>query len=95
MLPKTSFTQVGWSFCVVTVSKNNFQKIRLLSSRWRKTTKSRLCTNPLGAPPPSPLQGEKHINAAENVLYIGWMVILCGHNIKKLRFLSCPGEKLH
>ena len=30
--------------------------------------------------------GEKHVNMAQNMLYIAWMVILGGHNIKKTSF---------
>ena len=43
----------------------------------------------LGSPPPPPppdpipKQGEKHVNTAQNMLYIPWMVILGGDNIKK------------
>ena len=51
---------------------------------------SRLCTNPLGDPPPPPhlipKSGEKHVNTAYNMFYIPWMVILGGHNIKKNSF---------
>ena len=45
-----------------------------------------LCTNPLGIPPPSdptPKECENHINNARNMLYLGWMVTLSGHNVKK------------
>ena len=36
-------------------------------------------------PPPHPIpkKGEKHINTAQNMLYIAWMVIVTGHNVKK------------
>ena len=51
---------------------------------------SKLCTNPLGAPPPPtdliPKWGEKHVNTTYNMLYIPWMVILCGHHIKRISF---------
>ena len=44
----------------------------------------------LGRPPPPPdlipKSGEEHVNTAQNMLYIPWMVILGGHNIKKLTF---------
>ena len=51
---------------------------------------SRLCTNPLGDPPPPPdlfpKQGENHVNTAKNMLYIPWVVILGDDNIKKVSF---------
>ena len=50
---------------------------------------SRLCTNPLGTPPPPdliPKLGEKHVNTAKNMLSIAWMVILSYHGIKKISF---------
>ena len=49
---------------------------------------SRLCTNPLEDPPPDviPKSGEKHVNTAENMLYIAWMVILGDHDVKKVSF---------
>ena len=50
---------------------------------------SRFCTNPFGGPPPPdllPKQGKKHANGAENMLYVPWMVILGGHNIRKTTF---------
>ena len=40
----------------------------------------------LGRSPPArpiPTSGEKHINTAQNMLYIPWMVILGDHGIKK------------
>ena len=43
----------------------------------------------LGSPPPPnaiPKKGERDVNTAENVLYIPWMVILRGRNIKKKSF---------
>ena len=52
-----------------------------------KSCISKLCTNPLGAPPPPPellpKYAEKQVNTPKNLLYIAWMVILGGHNIKK------------
>ena len=33
-----------------------------------------------------PKNGEKHITSAYNVLYIPWMVIFGGHNIRKKSF---------
>ena len=55
---------------------------------------SRLCTNnPLRDthPPkhPIPRWGEKQINTAKNMLYIAWVVMVSGHNIKKISFGSC------
>ena len=29
---------------------------------------------------------EEHVNTAQNMLYVPWMVILCGHNIIKTSF---------
>ena len=42
---------------------------------------------PWEPPPPRdliPKYGENHVNTAYNMVYIPWMVILCGHNIKKI-----------
>ena len=52
---------------------------------------SRFCTNPFEGPPPPPpdllpKQGEKHANGAKNMLYVPWMFILGGHNIRKTSF---------
>ena len=53
--------------------------------------------SPPSPPPPDlkPEMGEKQVNAAYNMLYIPWMVILGDHDIKKTlsknSFLSCPG----
>ena len=35
---------------------------------------------------PIPRYGEKHINAAQNMLYIAWMVMLGGHSTKINKF---------
>ena len=44
----------------------------------------------LGNPPPPPdlipKLDEKHVNTAQNMLYIAWMVILGDHGIKKTSF---------
>ena len=39
-------------------------------------------------PPPHPIpkQAAKRLNAAQNVLYVAWTVILGVHNIKRSRF---------
>ena len=37
---------------------------------------------------PTPKLGEKHTNTAYNMLYIAWMVILGGHNIRKISFAN-------
>ena len=40
---------------------------------------------PLHPPPPqTPQWGEKHINRVSNMLYIGYLMIWDGHNIKKI-----------
>ena len=75
---------------MITVSKKtSFENFDFELPRVKKCI-SRLCTNPLGAPPPPPhlipKLGEKQVNTAQNMLYIAWMVILSGHNIKKTSF---------
>ena len=76
---------------MVTISKKQVLETPIFELSRVKNCISRLCTNPLGAPPPPPNQqtlqyGEKHPNMAYNMLYIAWMVILGGHNIKKTSF---------
>ena len=51
-----------------------------------------LCTNLLGPPPPPaprdlvPQNGEKHINTAQNLLYIAWVVFFGDGKIIKTNF---------
>ena len=52
--PKTCFTYLGWSFWVVTISKEQVSKTSIFELPGVKNCISRLCTNPLEAPPPPP-----------------------------------------
>ena len=64
-----------------------------------KKCMSKLCTNPLGQPPPRRTQHRNKVNGLQP-LYIAWMVILLDHIIKKMSFKNIDfsatrGEKLH
>ena len=52
--PKTCFTYLGWSFYVIMVSKKQVSKTSIFELPGVKNCISRLCTNPLGDPPPHP-----------------------------------------
>ena len=75
---------------MITISKKQVSKTLIFELPKVKNCISRLCTNPLGDPPPPrdliPKLDEKHANTAYNMLYIPWMVILGDHNIKKTSF---------
>ena len=68
MRAKTCFTYLGYSFYVITVSKKQVSKTSIFELPGVKNCISRLCTNPLGDPPPPPdlipKSGEKHVNTA-------------------------------
>ena len=74
---------------MVIISKTQVSKTSIFELPRVKNCISRLCTNPLGPPPPPdliPKLDEKHVNTAKNMLYIAWMVILGNHGIKKVSF---------
>ena len=82
------------------ISFENFDFRAVQSENLHEQVVHQSLGNPPPPPDPIPKQGEKHVNAAQNVLYIAWMVILGDDNINKMSFnnfdfRAVQSEKLH
>ena len=76
---------------MITISQKQVSKTSIFELSGLKKLHKQVVHPSLGrpAPPPPdliPKSGEKHVNTAQNMLSIAWMVILGGHNIKKTSF---------
>ena len=63
------------------IKKIGFRNLQFLAAEGRKL-QSKLCPIPLGSPPPP----SKHPNRDQNMLYIGYLIIVIDQNIKKIGF---------
>ena len=71
------------------IKKISFGKFPFLSCRGLpENCISRLCAlDPLVPPPPhTPKLGEKHMKRGQNMLYIGYLIILDGQSMEKINF---------
>ena len=72
------------------IKKVSFQNFNFRAAQGEELHKQVVYQSPRSPPPPPkdliPKWGENHINTAYNMLYIPWMVILCGHNIIQMIF---------
>ena len=72
---------------MVKVSKKSGSEISIFELPRPENCISRLCAlDPLVPPTHTPKLGEKHMKRGQNMLYIGYLIILDGQSIKKISF---------
>ena len=73
----------------VKVSKKSISEISIFELTRPENCLSMLCAlDPLAPPPPThtPKLGEKHMKRGQNMLYIGYLIILDGQSMEKINF---------